>query len=287
MAAQTGVSEGSPGEPVDPARQAEPADGELVTVELSEAEIVEAEIVPAGELADTEPVEAGTADTEPVAAGDADTEPVQTGLAEPGVAGEEPAEAGPAEAGPAEAGPAEAGPAEAGPAEAGPAEAGPAEAGESGRDISPLAVFGVVLGVIALVGIAIGELAVLPHGLHTKTVVTYRPAAVFKLRPGQCVNSGSDALSFTLMSCSKPHDAEVFATFALTGSAWPGDATVQQEAGNGCASRLGSYLNPQLANAGLAQEYVYPNESAWKAGERDVVCEVSSPTGPLTGSVRG
>jgi hypothetical protein len=261
------VSEGSPGEPVDPARQAEPADGELVTVELSEAEIVEVEIVPAGELADTEPVEAGTADTEPVAAGDADTEPVQTGLAEPGVAGEEPAEAGPAEAG--------------------PAEAGPAEAGESGRDISPLAVFGVVLGVIALVGIAIGVLAVLPHGLHTKTVVTYRPAAVFKLRPGQCVNSGSDALSFTLMSCSKPHDAEVFATFALTGSAWPGDATVQQEAGNGCASRLGSYLNPQLANAGLAQEYVYPNESAWKAGERDVVCEVSSPTGPLTGSVRG
>jgi hypothetical protein len=272
MAAQTGVSEGSPGEPVDPARQAEPADGELVTVELSEAEIVEVEIVPAADLADTEPVEAGTADTEPVAAGDADTEPVQTGLAEPGVAGEEPAEAGPAEAGPAEAG---------------PAEAGPAEAGESGRDISPLAVFGVVLGVIALVGIAIGVLAVLPHGLHTKTVVTYRPAAVFKLRPGQCVNSGSDALSFTLMSCSKPHDAEVFATFALTGSAWPGDATVQQEAGNGCASRLGSYLNPQLANAGLAQEYVYPNESAWKAGERDVVCEVSSPTGPLTGSVRG
>jgi hypothetical protein len=118
-------------------------------------------------------------------------------------------------------------------------------------------------------------------------VVTYRPAAVFKLRPGQCINSGSDALSFTLMSCAKPHDAEVFATFALTGSAWPGDATVQQEAGNGCASRLGSYLNPQLANAGLAQEYVYPDESAWKAGERGVVCEVSSPTGPLTGSVRG
>lgn len=168
------------------------------------------------------------------------------------------------------------------------ADLGEAEAGEAkpARDISPLAVLGIIFGVIALVGVAAGVVAMVTHGFHKKTVVTYRPAAVFGLRPGDCVNSGASGLAFTLLSCAKPHEAEVFATFALTGSPWPGDATARQDAGNGCADRLAGYLKPELVNAGFAQEFVYPDQSAWQAGERTVVCEVSSPSGPLTGSVR-
>jgi len=137
-----------------------------------------------------------------------------------------------------------------------------------------------------LVGVAAGVLAVVTHGFHKKTLVTYRPAAVFKLRPGDCINSASNGLTVTVLSCGTPHDAEVFATYALPKSSWLGNTAVEQEAGTGCASRLGGYLNPDLANAGLAQEFVYPNQTAWQAGERTVVCEVSSSTGKLTGSVR-
>jgi hypothetical protein len=155
-----------------------------------------------------------------------------------------------------------------------------------GRDMGPLALVGIVVGVIALVAAAAGVLAVATHGFHRKTVVTYRPAAVFKLHPGECVNSAPNGLAVTVLACGTPHDAEVFATFALPVSGWPGNAVVQQDAGNGCAARLGGYLKPALASAGLAQEYVYPNQVAWQAGERAVVCEVSSPTGKLTGSVR-
>jgi hypothetical protein len=72
----------------------------------------------------------------------------------------------------------------------------------------------------------------------------------------------------------------------LPASSWPGNTAVEREAGNGCASRLGGYLNPNLVNVGLAQEFVYPNQTAWQAAERTVVCEVSSSTGKLTGSVR-
>lgn len=154
------------------------------------------------------------------------------------------------------------------------------------RDMSPLAVVGIIFGVIALVGVAAGVLVVATHHFHKKTIVTYRPAAVFRLRPGDCVNSGGSGLAFTLLSCAKPHEAEVFATFALTGSSWPGDAAARQDAGNGCADRLDGYLKPQLVNAGFAQEFVYPDQPAWQAGERTVICEVSSPSGPLTGSVR-
>jgi len=179
---------------------------------------------------------------------------------------------------PTEAGPGETEPAEAELAEAALAEAAPAEAA--------LAVVGIILGVIALVGVAVGVLAVVTHGFRPKTVVTYRPAAVFGLRPGQCVNSGTNALAVTVLSCARPHDAEVFATFSLPVTGWPGASTVQLDASNGCVSRLDSYLNPDLATATLTQEYVYPNEAAWQAGERTVICEVRAVSGQLTGSVR-
>ena len=282
MAALAGVNEGSPQEPVEPAlTQAKPAPGALL--ETKPAEAVGPETAPAeARVAEAAVAEAEVTEKEP--AGDGGGAEAEPGAAEPRAA-----EPGTAEPGAAE------------PGEAGVADAGLGEAGHLGqdglddagleeprptRDMSLLAVVGVIFGVIALVAVAVGVLAVVTHGFHRKTVVTYRPAAVFALRPGECLDSGTSGLSFTLLACSKPHDAEVFARFALTGSSWPGSTAVQQEAGNGCAGRLGGYLNPQLASAGLAQEYIYPNQSALQAGERTVVCEVRSPTGPLTGSVR-
>jgi hypothetical protein len=177
----------------------------------------------------------------------------------------------------------------AGTAETEPAEeTGDGDAEEARRDVRPFAVVGIILGIIALVGVAAGVLVVVTHGFRPRTVVTvtYRPAAVFGLRPGQCVNTGSDALKPTVLSCTRPHDAEVFAVFTLPAAPWPGTSAVRADADNGCASRLASYIDPQLATAGLAQEFVYPNRDAWQANQRTVVCEVSATDGRLTGSVR-
>ena len=273
MVAPTGVNEGLPQEPAKAAQTG---------AELAEPEAAEAK---PGEAAPTEADEkAGPPGVVPAAMVPAQAEP----------ATEERTAAGPAEAAPGEeaaAGPAAAGLTETELAETEPVEAGRAteaawDAEEGRRDVRPLAVAGIILGVIALVGVAAGVLAVLTHGFRPKTVVTYRPAAVFGLRPGQCVDSGSDTLQFTVLSCTRPHDAEVFATFSLPAAAWPGASAVQADAGNGCASRLDSYIDPQLAAAGLTQDYVYPNQAAWQAGERTVVCEVRAESGQLTGTVR-
>jgi hypothetical protein len=154
-----------------------------------------------------------------------------------------------------------------------------------GRRVGWLVTAGVAMVVIAAAAAA-GALAVTTHGFRPKTIVTYRPAAVFGLRAGECINSSSNGLSVTVLSCATPHQAEVFATFRLAGSSWPGTSAVQQQASNGCAKRLAGYVNPDLLGAGLAQEYVYPDRQAWEAGVRTVVCEVSVATGPLSGSVR-
>jgi len=264
MVAPAGVNEEIPREPVKagPA-QAEPAEGEPEAA--PEGKLADAA---PGKLADAAPGEADLAETEPVEAGHAEAELAKGELAKGELAKGELAEAGPADA-----------------ELAGTGEPG-LDAAEEHRDVSPLAVAGIILGILALVGAAVGVLAVITHGFRPKTVVTYRPAAVFGLRPGQCIDSAGNGLNVTVLSCATPHDAEVFATFSLPQGSWPGASAVQQDAGNGCASRLGGYLNPQLATAALSQEYVYPNRAAWQAGERTVVCEVSAVSGQLTGSVR-
>jgi Septum formation len=172
------------------------------------------------------------------------------------------------------------------PSRPGPGESVAAEVHTGGRrGVSRLAVAGVILVLVAVVAAA-GVLVVATHGFRHKTVVTYRPAAVFSLRAGDCINSSPNGLSVTILSCATPHEAEVFATFSLTGSSWAGEAAVRQQASSGCANRIASYLNPQLLTAGLIQQYVYPNQDAWQANVRTVVCEVSSPSGTLSGSVR-
>jgi hypothetical protein len=78
----------------------------------------------------------------------------------------------------------------------------------------------------------------------------------------------------------------VYATFALSGTNWPGSSAAAAAASSGCATRLSGYLNPQLA-VSLASTYVYPDATAWQAGTRTVICEVRAASGDLTGSVRG
>ena len=80
----------------------------------------------------------------------------------------------------------------------------------------------VVVIVLVAVAAAAGALYVTTHGFRHKTIVTYRPAAVYGLRAGDCLNPSQNGLSVTILSCATPHEAEVFATFSLTGSAWPG-----------------------------------------------------------------
>ena len=288
MVAPTGVNEGLPHEPAKAGRGgAELAEPEAAEAEPGETAPAEAEqkagpagVVPAGAV----PAGAVPSQAEPAAA-ERTAVPAE---AEPGLAEAEPelGEPDPAEARLAEAEPVEAEPVEAEPVEAGEPTGADWDAEEGRRDVRPLAVAGIILGIIALVGVAVGVLSVVTHGFRPKTVVTYRPAAVFGLRPGQCVNSGSDVLTFTVLSCAHSHDAEVFAAFSLPATAWPGASAVQVDAGNGCANRFDSYIDPQLAGASLTQEYVYPNQAAWQAGERTVVCEVRAVSGQLTGSVR-
>jgi hypothetical protein len=151
-----------------------------------------------------------------------------------------------------------------------------------------MAAAGLILLLACVVaGAAVGIAALLTHGFRHQATVEYRQAAVFSVRVGDCINLMPNGSVVHVVSCAQPHDAEISGTFRLAGAAWPGQAAVRQDAASGCASRLGGYLNPQLAGTNLTQSYVYPGHPAWTAGERNVVCEIRATSGTLTGSVRG
>ena len=115
--------------------------------------------------------------------------------------------------------------------------------GPGHRRRSLLLAAGFAVAALAIVGAAIGTVGALTHGFKKPVTVKYHESAVFKLRTGDCVSAPNGQV-VSVLPCSAPHQAEVFATFALPGSAWPGTAAVQREAGSGCASRLTGYLNP-------------------------------------------
>jgi hypothetical protein len=156
------------------------------------------------------------------------------------------------------------------------------EPGRRGRGL--LLTAGFVLAALAIVGGAIAIVGSLTHGFKKPVEITYTKSAIFSLRTGECIDPSGQSAS--VLSCDSPHDAEVFATFTLPESKWPGDTAVQTAASSGCSTRLTAYINPQLAIS-LSSTYVYPDSVAWQAGTRKVICEVKATSGQLTGSVRG
>jgi Septum formation len=162
--------------------------------------------------------------------------------------------------------------------------AGIRKAGRRGRGMAVAGLF--LAGAWVVAGGTAGIAYYFTHGFQPKVHVQYNRDAIFTLRPGECLNGRPNSQDFTLVSCATPHDAEVFATFPLPASAWPGTTVLQQDAGTGCGSRLSGYLNPALASASLTQVYVYPDQQSWSAGVRTVVCEVRANSGQMTGSVR-
>jgi Septum formation len=168
---------------------------------------------------------------------------------------------------------------------AGDEEHGPDDgSGRARRWPRVLLVIGFVLAAVAIIGGALAIVGSVTHGFKKPVKVTYKKSALFSLKTGDCFNPLGQA--YTLTSCDVPHQAEVFATFALAAAKYPGSTAIAATAAQECASRLTGYLNPQLAIS-LASTYVYPDATAWQAGTRTVICEVQASSGQLTGSVRG
>ena len=162
----------------------------------------------------------------------------------------------------------------------------PAPAGSGGRARRALIILTALSGAVAVAAAAVVAVLLTQHAHQANGAESLR-ATVFTLRPGQCFDSLQNGIAGAhLMPCARPHDAEIYGAFRVAGDRWPGTAALGTQARLGCQRRLSGYLNPQLDTSGLAEAYAYPNQGAWTAGERIVICQIRRAHGKLTGSVR-
>jgi len=173
------------------------------------------------------------------------------------------------------------------PATAAPPPAGlPAPPGRR-RGKRALLVLAAVTSALAIAAAAVTVVLVTQRSRQAHAAAHPLRATVFRLHPGQCFDSLPNGIGGAhAVPCRQPHDAEIYGEFRVASRSWPGAAVIGAQARQVCQSRLSGYLNPQLDTTGMAESYAYPNEGAWQAGVRSVICEIRGTQGKLTGSVR-
>jgi len=113
--------------------------------------------------------------------------------------------------------------------------------------------------------------------------------AATDLEVGDCFDNpkaGEDVRSVKTSPCDESHDAEVYATFDLSGDDFPGDTKVIADAEAGCTSRFEDFVGTSPAETELRVFYLYPTEDVWDS-EKTVSCSVIDPAGKTTGSLEG
>lgn len=110
---------------------------------------------------------------------------------------------------------------------------------------------------------------------------------------GQCFNVPAGAEEgyveeINIVSCAGPHDSEVYGSFRLEHSTFPGQGTIEDLADERCATLLGDYVVDADALAeNVVSDYMSPTQESWNVGDREVTCVfVDENGGKLTSSLR-
>lgn len=112
----------------------------------------------------------------------------------------------------------------------------------------------------------------------------------FLLQVGDCVNDAvatGEVTTVPTVPCSEPHDSEVYAAFTFGNSAYPGDEGVVDKAESVCLPAFEEFVGEPYLESRLDFAFYYPSEASWASGDREVLCLIFDPAGPVTGSLKG
>lgn len=111
-----------------------------------------------------------------------------------------------------------------------------------------------------------------------------RTVPIADLTPGNCVDTGSiDETSIRHLPCADPHDGEVVSQFSFTGTAFPGEDTLYDDAVERCYEPVAGVIPPRVDPINLYVDAFVPTQEEWDAGSRLGSCLLVSD-GEMTGS---
>lgn len=150
-----------------------------------------------------------------------------------------------------------------------------------------IAIIGMVVPTVALVASIAAAIAV-EFSKSDSTAAGNGQVSVDEIRIGDCLNGlteGRSIENLPVVPCAEPHDGEVFASFPVSGAAFPGDAAVTSQAEKGCVERLRSYAPKAAEDQNTQLYYLHPTAASWLTGDREITCVALSATGKTTGSM--
>ena len=120
-------------------------------------------------------------------------------------------------------------------------------------------------------------------------------ANVFAMKVGDCLTDdnslGGDATvtHVPIVKCSVSHTSEVIASILLKGAnaAYPGTDSVNATADQRCNAPYEKFTGATLKTTALDYTFYVPTAGGWKQGDRQILCVVYNPAGPVTGSLKG
>jgi hypothetical protein len=120
--------------------------------------------------------------------------------------------------------------------------------------------------------------------------------STFKLKSGDCMvpptQVKAELSKVKVVSCTTPHTQEVYAAAKFTGdntgvnSPYPGDDSLKKFADGRCAQLYQGYVGVAYPDSSLFFTYLLPSPRSWQAGDRSVVCIVTTTGNRLTRSVK-
>lgn len=119
---------------------------------------------------------------------------------------------------------------------------------------------------------------------------TFSASGLVVLKLGNCLDKAKledgDKETDPFISCTKPHDLEVFSHFAIKGDEYPSVETIVSDAAARCAKSFTKFVGVDFGISALDFLYYYPTQSSWAAGDRMVDCAIFDPDGKTTGSLK-
>lgn len=126
-----------------------------------------------------------------------------------------------------------------------------------------------------------------PSGNVTETADA---ADVFDMQVGDCLGDFTDDQEVTDVSavpCEDEHAQQVFAISEVPDGEFPGDDAFRAQAEETCAAEFATFVGVAWEESQLDYTWLQPTEESWGSGDREVVCLVYDPAGPVTGSLEG
>lgn len=113
---------------------------------------------------------------------------------------------------------------------------------------------------------------------------------VFDVGLGDCIsnfNAEEQISELTVIPCEEEHDQEVYAVFEVPDGDFPGAEAFETQVTTDCIGAFETFVGLAYDVSVLEVQWLEPTEQSWAEGDRELVCTVLDPAGPVSGTLEG